>query len=102
MLVALIWVLCLNDVSLYWRKIQEPRSPNVTLIPEELQSPYSADSVLQVFKGWGSHVCIPSGIAEMKHIDQKLAEKYMDTHTQGQHGMPREVCGGLTSRLLGG
>lgn len=41
----------------------------------------------------------------MKHIDEKIGRKahgLSHIHTQGQHGMPGEVCGGLTSRLLGG
>lgn len=44
-------------------------------------------------------MCIPSGIAAIKHIDEKMGR---NTHIENQHNMPGEVCGGLTSRLLGG
>lgn len=73
-------------------------SSNVTLIPTGFESPNCKMSAVR------GVMCTPSDTAEMKHIDEKLAVKHMETHknTHGQHGMPVEVCSRLTSRLLGG
>lgn len=79
------------------RSIREPQCYS-----NSSESPYSVKLGLQDVIGLGSHVRFP---LVMKHIDKKLAEKThgrMRTHKQGQHGMPVEVRGGFTSRLLGG
>lgn len=54
------------------------------------QSPDSAELGLQDVRGLGSRVCIPLGIADVKHIDEKLAET---THTHA--GPTRHASGGL-------
>lgn len=40
-------------------------------------------------------MCIPSGIAEMNHIDEKLAEKHMDTRAHTHAGPTLHARGGL-------
>lgn len=74
--------------------MENPRAWELQLQFLKNYSPLFTECGLLVAEAWGSHVCIPSGIAEMKHVDTILAETHLvsktHTHTLIQAGYARE------------